>query len=120
MDIQSVKTSANVPTTTQGIDPNKKIVGRKRGIITDTLGLLRTVIVTAASVSDYTIGMDLLEATTAIPPWPRPGSTPASKTASSNTVPAWALTSRLSPKTPASRASASSSADGWSNAPWAG
>lgn len=68
MDIQSVKTSTNVPTTTRGIDPNKKIVGRKRGIITDTLGLLRTVIVTAASVSDYTIGMDLLDqATTAHP-----------------------------------------------------
>jgi transposase len=39
IDTQSVKTSTNVPVTTQGTDVGKKIVGRKRGIITDTLGL---------------------------------------------------------------------------------
>src|SRR3954465_2880801 len=33
MDTQSVKTSTNVPTATQGIDAGKKIVGRKRGVI---------------------------------------------------------------------------------------
>ncbi len=37
MDTQSVKTSTNVPTETQGIDAGKKIVGRKRGIITDSM-----------------------------------------------------------------------------------
>jgi transposase len=64
MDSQSVKTSTNVPTATQGIDAGKRIVGRKRGIITDTLGLLLAVIVTAASVSDNRIGIDLLDVTT--------------------------------------------------------
>ncbi|WP_344922657.1 IS5 family transposase, partial [Plantactinospora mayteni] len=68
MDTQSVKTSTNVPLSTQGTDANKRIVGRKRGIITDTLGLLLAVIVTAASTSDNAIGMDLLDqATTAHP-----------------------------------------------------
>ncbi|MGW0431645.1 IS5 family transposase [Micromonospora sp. NPDC003197] len=61
MDSQSVKTSTNVPLSTQGTDAGKKIVGRKRGIITDTLGLLLAVIVTAASASDNTIGIDLLD-----------------------------------------------------------
>ncbi|GAB3973558.1 hypothetical protein GCM10027615_37140 [Plantactinospora veratri] len=42
-------------------DAGKKIVGRKRVIITDTLGLLLAVIVTAASVSDNTIGVGLLD-----------------------------------------------------------
>lgn len=65
MDTQSVKTSTNVPAATQGTDAGKKIVGRKRGIITDTLGLLLFVIVTAASVSDNAIGMDLLDQTSA-------------------------------------------------------
>jgi transposase len=64
MDSQSVKTSTNVPTATQGIDAGKKIIGRKRGIITDTLGLLLAVIVTAASASDNTIGIDLLNQAT--------------------------------------------------------
>jgi len=64
MDSQSVKTSTNVPTATQGIDAGKRIVGRKRGIITDTLGLLLAVIVTAASVSDNTIGLNLLDRAT--------------------------------------------------------
>ncbi|MGX6604061.1 IS5 family transposase [Micromonosporaceae bacterium Da 78-11] len=64
MDSQSVKTSTNVPTTTQGIDAGKRIVGRKRGIITDTLGLLLAVFITAASASDNTIGIDLLDRAT--------------------------------------------------------
>ncbi|SCF00360.1 transposase, IS4 family [Micromonospora purpureochromogenes] len=61
IDTQSVKTSTNASAATQGIDAGKKIVGRKRGIVTDTLGLLLAVIVTAASASDNTIGIDLLE-----------------------------------------------------------
>lgn len=64
MDTQSVKTSTNVPAASQGIDAGKKIVGRKRGIITDTLGLLLAIIVTAASVSDNTIGNALLDQAT--------------------------------------------------------
>lgn len=41
--------------------PGKKIVGRKRSIITDTLGLLLAVLVTAASVQDSVAGQTLLE-----------------------------------------------------------
>ncbi|GAA4018309.1 hypothetical protein GCM10022384_70470 [Streptomyces marokkonensis] len=40
VDAQSVKTSANVAETSQGIDAGKKIKGRKRHLITDTLGLV--------------------------------------------------------------------------------
>lgn len=40
IDAQSVKTSTSVPATSQGTDAGKKIVGRKRSIVTDTLGLL--------------------------------------------------------------------------------
>lgn len=61
IDTQSVKTSSNVPLHTQGVDAGKKIVGRKRGIVTDTLGLLLAVIVTTAAASDNTIGIDLLD-----------------------------------------------------------
>jgi transposase len=68
MDTQSVKTSTNVPAGSQGTDAGKKIVGRKRGIMTDSLGLLITVMVTAASVSDNVIGIDLLDRTAAIHP----------------------------------------------------
>jgi len=72
MDTQSVKTSTNVPAVTQGTDAGKKIVGRKRGIITDTLGLLLAVVVTPASVSDNVIGMNLLDQATAAHPTPGP------------------------------------------------
>lgn len=57
---QSVKTAPSVPTDTQGTDAGKKIVGRKRSIVVDTLGLLLLVIVTAASVSDNEAGKKLL------------------------------------------------------------
>ncbi|MGW4698724.1 IS5 family transposase [Kitasatospora cineracea] len=60
IDAQSVKTATSVPTGTQGIDAGKKIVGRKRSIVTDTLGLLLLVMVTAASVSDNDAGKQLL------------------------------------------------------------
>ncbi|WP_184907241.1 IS5 family transposase [Streptomyces luteogriseus] len=60
VDAQSVKTSANVAETSQGIDAGKKIKGRKRHLITDTLGLVLAVLVTAANVQDTT-GKLLLE-----------------------------------------------------------
>jgi transposase len=60
IDSQSVKTAPPVPATTQGTDAAKKIVGRKRSIITDTLGLLLVVLVTAASVQDGPAGLQLL------------------------------------------------------------
>lgn len=61
IDAQNVKTSTSVPARTQGIDAGKKIVGRKRSIITDTLGLLLAVLVTAAGVQDSTAGRTRLE-----------------------------------------------------------
>jgi transposase len=61
VDAQSVKTSANVPETSQGIDAGKKIKGRKRHLITDTLGLVLAVLITAANVHDTTGGKLLLD-----------------------------------------------------------
>lgn len=58
---QSVKTSTNVSETSQGIDAGKKIKGRKRHVITDTLGLVLAVLVTAANVHDTTGGTLLLD-----------------------------------------------------------
>jgi hypothetical protein len=61
MDTQSVKTAGTVPAEEQGIDPGKEIVGRKRGIFTDTLGLILAILVTAASLSDNAHGIALLD-----------------------------------------------------------
>ncbi|MEV5554686.1 replication initiator [Nonomuraea wenchangensis] len=60
IDAQSIKPSTNVPATSQGYDAGKKIAGRKRSIITDTLGLLLAVLVTAAGASDSAAGLPLL------------------------------------------------------------
>ncbi|MEY9963342.1 transposase [Streptacidiphilus sp. MAP12-16] len=60
IDTQSVKTSTNVPLNSQGTDAAKKIVGRKRGVLTDTIGLLLAVTVTAASLSENALGIRLL------------------------------------------------------------
>lgn len=56
-----MKTSTNPPTSTQGIDAAKKIVGRKRSVATDTLGLLLAVVVCAASVSENRAGIRVLD-----------------------------------------------------------
>ncbi|MEY9988277.1 transposase [Streptomyces sp. V4I8] len=61
IDTQSVKTSTNVPLTSQGTDAAKKIVGRKRGILTDTIGLILAVTVTAAGLSENALGIRLLD-----------------------------------------------------------
>ncbi|MDQ0797335.1 IS5 family transposase [Streptomyces sp. B1I3] len=68
IDSQSIKTSASVPLTSQGIDPAKKIIGRKRHIVTDTLGLLLAVVVTAASVRDSAGGAQLMTKVAALHP----------------------------------------------------
>ena len=60
-DAQSVKTSGNVPESSQGVDAGKLIKGRKRHIVTDTRGLLLVVMVTAASIQDTTGGRELIE-----------------------------------------------------------
>ncbi|MGP4052403.1 IS5 family transposase [Streptomyces sp. 2A115] len=61
IDAQSVKTATSIPATSQGTDAGKKIVGRKRSIVTDTIGLLLAVLVTAASVQDSVAGTQLLD-----------------------------------------------------------
>ncbi len=52
IDSQSVKGADTVGRATRGYDAGKKINGRKRFIVTDTLGLLIVVVVLAASVQD--------------------------------------------------------------------
>ena len=70
---QSVKSSSNVPSATHGIDAGKKVAGRKRDVITDILGLLLAVIVTAASVGDNTIGLARLDGAAAAYPVTKAG-----------------------------------------------
>lgn len=50
IDSQSVKTTATAGN--KGFDAGKKIQGRKRHILVDTMGLLMAVVITAASVQD--------------------------------------------------------------------
>jgi transposase len=52
IDSQSVKGADTVGRDTRGYDAGKKINGRKRFIVTDTLGLLLVVVVCAASMQD--------------------------------------------------------------------
>jgi transposase len=68
IDTQSVKTSTNPPLESQGIDAAKLIVGRKRSIATDALGLLLAVIVCAASVTENNAGIRVLNQAKALHP----------------------------------------------------
>jgi transposase len=52
IDAQSVKGADTVGRATRGYDAGKKVNGRKRHIVVDTIGLLVIVMVTAASVQD--------------------------------------------------------------------
>ncbi|EFL32193.1 Tn5741 family transposase [Streptomyces viridochromogenes DSM 40736] len=52
VDSQSVKADATVAFASRGYDAGKKINGRKRHLLTDTLGLLLAVLVTPASTTD--------------------------------------------------------------------
>ncbi len=52
IDSQSVKGADTVGRHTRGYDAGKKVNGRKRFIVTDTLGLLLVVVVLAASTQD--------------------------------------------------------------------
>ena len=52
IDSQSVKAAETVARASRGYDAGKKINGRKRHIAVDTIGLLLTVLVTAAGVQD--------------------------------------------------------------------
>jgi transposase len=63
MDAQSVHESAEgvVPRESSGYDPHKRVNGRKRHILVDTLGLLVAAYVTAANVQDREAARTLLE-----------------------------------------------------------
>jgi len=50
VDSQSVKTAS--VTTEKGVDGNKKVNGRKRFILTDTLGLIMGILIVAANVGE--------------------------------------------------------------------
>ncbi|MEW2219368.1 IS5 family transposase [Streptomyces sp. NPDC006990] len=52
LDSQSVQNTDTVPTSTSGYDAGKRTRGRKRFIVTDTLGLLLVILVTSASLQD--------------------------------------------------------------------
>jgi transposase len=56
VDAQSVKGADTVGAGTRGYDAGKKVSGRKRHVVVDTLGLLVVVLVTAASVQDRDSG----------------------------------------------------------------
>ena len=60
IDSQSVKAAEEVARTDRGYDAGKKVNGRKRHIAVDTIGLLLTVLVTAASVQDRDAARPLL------------------------------------------------------------
>ena len=61
VDAQSVKAADTVGRATRGYDGGKKVNGRKRHIVVDTLGLLLVVLVTAASVQDRDGGARVLD-----------------------------------------------------------
>ncbi|MFI6689990.1 IS5 family transposase [Streptomyces sp. NPDC050485] len=60
VDSQTIKTSANVHLEDQGTDAGKRIIGRKRHLGCDTLGLLLTVLVTAQHLRHRAAGVTLL------------------------------------------------------------
>jgi transposase len=62
LDSQSVKGADTVSAASRGYDAGKKIDGRKRHIVVDTIGLLLVVMVTAASVQDRDGGRGILNA----------------------------------------------------------
>ncbi|MBX7269554.1 IS5 family transposase [Micromonospora sp. Llam7] len=64
LDTQSIRAANHVPAATTGKDASKKVPGRKRGLAVDALGLVIAVVVTAASVTDNTIGIRLLDKVT--------------------------------------------------------
>lgn len=61
VDSQSLRGADTVGNDSRGYDAGKKVSGRKRHIVTDTLGLLLVVTVTAASVQDRDGGQAALE-----------------------------------------------------------
>jgi transposase len=60
IDAQSVKAAANVPAASRGFDGGRLVNGRKRHIVTDCLGLLLVVAVTAANIGGREAALGLL------------------------------------------------------------
>ncbi len=63
LDSQSTKTSPQGEPN--GFDGGKKVTGRKRHLVVDTLGLLLTVLVTTANVQDRDVAAQMLASTKA-------------------------------------------------------
>jgi transposase len=61
VDAQSVKGADTVGRASRGYDAGKRVNGRKRHVVVDTLGLLLVVMVTAASVQDRDGGKLVLQ-----------------------------------------------------------
>ncbi|WP_100501805.1 IS5 family transposase [Geodermatophilus chilensis] len=61
VDSQTVPGAATVGKGSRGYDAGKKVNGRKRHLVVDTLGLLIVVLVTAASVQDRDGGIRVLD-----------------------------------------------------------
>ncbi|MCX5374918.1 IS5 family transposase [Streptomyces sp. NBC_00091] len=61
LDTQSVHVAAGVPSSTTGLDPAKRVPGRKRGLAVDVLGLVIAVTVLAANTHDNAAGIALLD-----------------------------------------------------------
>src|SRR5450755_2981462 len=61
VDSQSLRGADTVGSDSRGYDAGKKVNGRKRHIVTDTIGLLLVVVVTAASVQDRDGGRAILK-----------------------------------------------------------
>ncbi len=61
VDAQSVKGADTVGRDSRGFDAGKKVNGRKRHVVVDTIGLLVVVLVTAASVQDRDGGRLVLD-----------------------------------------------------------
>jgi len=60
LDSQSVRAAETVARSSRGFDAGKKVNGRKRHIAVDTIGLLLTVLITAAPVQDRDAAKPLL------------------------------------------------------------
>ncbi|WP_327130183.1 IS5 family transposase [Streptomyces sp. NBC_01343] len=60
IDAQSVKAAASVPAASRGYDGGKQVNGRKRHVITDCLGLILVVAVTAANIGGREAALPLL------------------------------------------------------------
>lgn len=61
VDAQSVKGADTVAAAVRGFDAGKKVNGRKRHVVVDTMGLLLLVLITSASVQDRDGARTLLD-----------------------------------------------------------